>query len=122
MDGLAWSLIVCYTPTQVLGRSMEQRGIRVTDTTKRRVSKHAMPNRRVALRWRDTYMSARPIRVPYSTSDPLSLLVLQPMGESRAICQAVNGLVCQDREENGRNATDVRFDVDRGSVHEESRG
>ena len=56
MDGSAWANWALYC-VQVPGRSMERRGILVTVSTRRRVLKPAMLNRRAVLRWRDTYTS-----------------------------------------------------------------
>ena len=41
-----------------------------------------------------------------------SLPVLQQVGQPRAVGQVVDGLVRQDGEENGGNATYIRVDVD----------
>lgn len=41
-------------------------------------------------------------------------LVLQPLGEPRAVCQALTRSVCEDGEEDGGHADFFGVDVDRG--------
>ena len=99
---------------------MELPGIHATDTTRKQASTIAMLNPGAVHLWNVTsmYVSVQVHQSGRCISSHTSA-VLQPLGEPRAVCQALRRAVCQDGEEDGRDADDLRLDMDRGSVHEE---
>jgi hypothetical protein len=68
----------------------------------------------------ERYLHVRPAPPQPSAQAQLTTrAVLQPMGKSRAVGEAIRGAVRQDGEEDGGDAGQHGANVDRGAIHEE---
>jgi hypothetical protein len=102
------------------GRNTAPRGTRVTGMMRKAASTLAIRRARAGRRWSGIYTCVSSLAIRHSfLTNALRYVVLQSLGEPRAVGKALTGSVRQDGEEDGGHADFFGADVDRGrsSVH-----